>query len=207
MIVPLPKSQTRHPARAKAPICHTCFFDTKLYKPLPLFIFFCAYKVAQSLHENSRWGANTRSILARFGDNNWEKGEDFVKTFYVKKLVWEMEGSLSARTGWRVKWYDLVAKSKLRQDFAKVAKILLLLQKNSKTNCRSCRKNLSISFCVCLVSWKQRILEIRANIPKSCCRPVVSLLYATKSAFTAPNLCWACALASSVTFLTGDHVM
>ena len=42
------------------------------------------------------WGANTRSALARFGDNNWEKGEDFVKTFYVKKLVWEMEGSLSA---------------------------------------------------------------------------------------------------------------
>ena len=38
---------------------------------------------------------------------------------------------------------------------------------------------------------------------------VVSLLYATKSAlaFTAPNLCWACALASSVTFLTGDHIM
>ena len=31
--------------------------------------------------------------------------------------------------------------------------------------------------------------------------------YATKSAFTAPNLCWACALASPVTFLTGDHVM
>ena len=36
-------------------------------------------------------------------------------------------------------------------------------------------------------------------------------MYATKSAlalaFTAPNLCWACALASPVTFLTGDHVM
>ena len=45
------------------------------------------------------------------------------------------------------------------------------------------------------------------NIPKSCRRPVVSLLYATKSAFTASNLCWACALASPVTFLTGDHVM
>ena len=45
------------------------------------------------------------------------------------------------------------------------------------------------------------------NIPKSCRRPVVSLLYATKTAFTAPNLCWACALASPVTFLTGDHVM
>ena len=71
----------------------------------------------------------------------------------------------------------------------------------------SCRKNLSTSFCACLVSWKQRNLEIRANIPKSCRRPVVSLLYATKSAFTAPNLCWVCALASPVTFLTGDHVM
>ena len=42
-------------------------------------------------------GANNRSVLARFGDNNWEKGEDVVKTFYVKKLVWEMEGRLSAR--------------------------------------------------------------------------------------------------------------
>ena len=50
----------------------------------------------------------------------------------------------------------------------------------------SCRKNLSTSFGVCLVSWKQRNLEIRANIHKSCRRPVVSLLYATKSAFTAP---------------------
>ena len=53
--------------------------------------------MAQSLHENSMWGANTRSVLARFGDKNWEKGEDFVKTSYVKKHVWEMEGGLSAR--------------------------------------------------------------------------------------------------------------
>ena len=95
LIVPLPKSQTRHPARTQALISHTCFFDTKLYKPLPLFAFFCAYEVEQSPHENSMWGANTRSVLARFGNKNWEKGEDFVKTFYVKKLAWEMEGSLS----------------------------------------------------------------------------------------------------------------
>ena len=45
------------------------------------------------------------------------------------------------------------------------------------------------------------------NIHKSCRKPVVSLLCATKSAFTVPNLCWACALDSPVTFLTGDHVM
>ena len=116
-------------------ISHTCFFDTKLYKPLPLFAFFCSYEVAQCPHENSMSGANTRSVLARFGDNNWEKGEDFVKTFYVKKLVWEIGGELErARAGWRVKRYDHVAKSELRQSFANVAKILLLSQKYSKTN-------------------------------------------------------------------------
>ena len=98
MIVTLPKSQTPHPACAQAPLhLPHMFFDTKLYKPLPLVSFFCAYEVTQSPHENSMSGANTRSVLARFGDNNWEIGEDFVKTFYVERLVWEMEGSLSAR--------------------------------------------------------------------------------------------------------------
>ena len=98
MIVPLPRSQTRHPVRAQAPISHTCFFDTKLYKPLPLFAFFCAYEVAQSLHENTKWGAHTRSVLARFGDNNWEMGEDFVKTFYVKKTCVGDGGELELLT-------------------------------------------------------------------------------------------------------------
>ena len=79
-------------------ISHTCFFDkTKLYKPLPLFAVFCVYEVAQSPHKNNMSGANTKSVLARCRDNNWEKGRDFVKTFYVKKLMWEREGSLSAR--------------------------------------------------------------------------------------------------------------
>ena len=66
-------------------------------------------------------------------------------------------------------------------------------------------KNLSTSFCVCLVSWRQRNLEIQANIPKSCRRPVVSLLYATKSYRVVVCRCHlycACALASPVTFLT-----
>ena len=30
-------------------------------------------------------GANTRSVLARFCDSNWEKEKYFVKTFFVKK--------------------------------------------------------------------------------------------------------------------------
>ena len=42
-------------------------------------------------------GANTRSVLARFCDNNWEKGKYFVKTFFVNKPVWEREGSANAR--------------------------------------------------------------------------------------------------------------
>ena len=72
-------------------------FLHKTLQTTPPVRFFCAYEVAQSLHENSMWGANTRSVLARFGDNSWETGDDFVKFFYLKKLVWEMEGSLSAR--------------------------------------------------------------------------------------------------------------
>ena len=42
MIVPLPKSQTRHPARAQAPLHlpHTLFWHTTLQTP-PLFAFFC----------------------------------------------------------------------------------------------------------------------------------------------------------------------
>ena len=99
MIVPLPKSQTSHPARAQAPLHlpHMLFWHKTLQTPPPVGIFFCAFEVAQSPHESSMSGANARSVLTRFGNNNWEEGKDFVKTFYVKKLVWEMEGSLSAR--------------------------------------------------------------------------------------------------------------
>ena len=45
------------------------------------------------------WGAITRSVLARFGDNNWEKGEDFVKTFYVKKTCVGDGGELERALG------------------------------------------------------------------------------------------------------------
>ena len=82
MIVPLPKSQTRHPARAQAPLHlpHMLFLKQNFTNPSHCSHFFCVYEVVQSPHENS-----------------WEKGEDFVKSFYVKKLVREMDGSLSAR--------------------------------------------------------------------------------------------------------------
>ena len=78
-------------ARAQAPLhLPRMLFDTKLYKPLPLSHFFCAHEAAQSPHENSMSGANMRSALARFGDNNWE---DFVKTFTSKNLCGRWRGA------------------------------------------------------------------------------------------------------------------
>ena len=129
------------------------------------------------------WGANTRSLLARFGDNNWEKGEVFVKTCYVKKLVWEMERSLSARALDDV-WNDTIMLRKANWDktLQKSLKFSYCRKRFRKQIRPSCRKSLSTSFCVCFVSWKQWNLEIRANILKSCRRHVVSLLYTTKSA-------------------------
>ena len=59
---------------------------------------------------------------------------------------------------------DHVAKSDLRKNSAKDAKILRLSKKFSKTNLAKLWKYLSSSFCVCLVSWKRRNLEIPANI-------------------------------------------
>ena len=72
MIVPLPKSQTRHPARAQAPLhlSHMHFLTQNFTNPSPCSHFFCAYEVSQSPNENSMSGANNRSVLARFGDNN-----------------------------------------------------------------------------------------------------------------------------------------
>ena len=70
--------------------------DKTLQTPPPVLSFSCVYYFAQSPHENNVPGADTRSVLARFCDNNWEKGKDFVTTCRVKKSAWEMEASLCA---------------------------------------------------------------------------------------------------------------
>ena len=98
MIVPLPESQTHHPACAQAPRSppsptHAFLTQQNFTNPSPCLHFFCAYEVAQSPHENSMVGADTRSVLVRFGDNYWEKGEDFVITFYVKNLCGRWRGA------------------------------------------------------------------------------------------------------------------
>ena len=95
VIIPLPKSQTCHPARTQAPLHlpHILFWHNEMLQTPPPVQFFFALKRSPNLHTKTA----CRELIkeARFGDNNWEKGEDFVKGFNIKKLVWEMEGSLS----------------------------------------------------------------------------------------------------------------
>ena len=62
MIVPLPKPQTRHSARACAPPpppslfgSHTCVFDTtNLYKSLPWFVVFLRYSKSADLRTETK---------------------------------------------------------------------------------------------------------------------------------------------------------
>ena len=81
-------------ARSSSPpsLTHAFLTQQNFTNPSPCSQFFCVYEVAQTPHLNNMSGANTKSVLARFCDNNWKKGRDFVKTFYVKKLMWEREG-------------------------------------------------------------------------------------------------------------------
>ena len=83
----MPKSQTRHPARAQAllHLPHRFFWHDKTLQTLPLFAVFPARTIVQSPHKNIMSGANTRRLLAGFCDNNcWN---DFTKTCQVKKHV------------------------------------------------------------------------------------------------------------------------
>ena len=76
MIVPLPKSQTRHPARARAPLHlpHMLFWhDKTLQTPSPVRSFSYENEVAQSQLGNKMSGVNTKSVLARFLDSHWSE--------------------------------------------------------------------------------------------------------------------------------------
>ena len=69
-------------------------------------------------------GANTKSVLARFCDNNLEKGKYFVKTFCVKKPVWEELGTslaLQCYAGFVSSGFpSKIAQEKRRQEETKV---------------------------------------------------------------------------------------
>ena len=97
-------------------LTHAFLIQQNFVSTSPCLQFSCECKVAQSSRENNMLGANTRVVLARFCNNSWENGEDFVKTFCVKKPVWEREGNASACwmtcLGFRRR-YDNIAKSDL----------------------------------------------------------------------------------------------
>ena len=59
--------------------------DKTLQTPTHVLSFSCVYEVAWNPQGNDVSGANTRGALARFCDNNREKGKDFVKICHVKK--------------------------------------------------------------------------------------------------------------------------
>ena len=92
---------------AQAPISHTCFFDTKLYKPLPLFAFFALTRSPNLRTKTACGELIPEAFLARFGDNNWEKGEDFVKKLFTSKNLcgrwrgaWARERWMTCKTIW-----------------------------------------------------------------------------------------------------------
>ena len=80
-----------HPSSPPSPT-HTFLTQRNVTNPSPCSLFFALTR-SPNLHTKTA----CRELIkeARFGDNNWERGEDFVKGFNIKKLVWEMEGSLS----------------------------------------------------------------------------------------------------------------
>ena len=71
MIVPLhPKHVIQRALKLPCISTHAFLTQQNCTNPSPCSQFFCAYKVSQSPHEKSMSGANTRSILTSFGDNN-----------------------------------------------------------------------------------------------------------------------------------------
>ena len=100
MIVSLPKSHTRHPARARAPLplAQKLFDVTNFSTILPLL----PIVIAKSCKNTSGISSRHVALVWRLGDlvsreKNCEQGGGFFKVLCVRKHVWEMEGSTSAR--------------------------------------------------------------------------------------------------------------
>ena len=149
MIVPLPKSEMRHPACAQTTL-HMLFRHNKTLQTPPLVCrFFCAYEVTQTPHKNNMSRANTRSVLARFRDINWEKGEDFVKTFYNKKTC-------VCLVSWKQQNLEILATicSAFKMFWQRVASLVKFIYKPDQTT-KSCwtRKGLDMSLALQCYAW------------------------------------------------------
>ena len=87
MIVPLPKSQTRHPARAQAPspLPHKFFDPKSFYKIPPLLPIVIAKSRLNAFGISSRHVVFVRRLGDFVNAKNCEQGEGFVKFRCVKK--------------------------------------------------------------------------------------------------------------------------
>ena len=121
-VLPVPVTSTS--ARSSSPPSPTRAFwhDKSSQNPSPAVNFKRAISLKRFryLLAAFRFRAEIGRLRAR--NKNCEPGEGYVKICRVKKHVWEMEGSLSAR--WLtslapVKRYHHVAKTDLRKNFAK----------------------------------------------------------------------------------------
>ena len=139
-------------------------------------------------------GANTKSVLARFCDNNLEKGKYFVKTFFVKNLCGRGRGA-RARAGWRV--WDLgngtimLRKANGDKTLQKSLKFSACRKSTRKQIRPSCRKTFRPHFVFVWFSWKHRNLEIRANI-RSALKMFWQRVAFLVKFYTDPKIfCWA----------------
>ena len=93
-IFQIPKVSSSACSRSLA-LPHMFFWHNETLQTVCSFSW--VYEVAQYPHESNMAEANTGSVLARFCDNNWEKGEDFVKICRVKKSMCGRHGGLLER--------------------------------------------------------------------------------------------------------------
>ena len=100
MIVPLPKSQTRHPARARAPfpLPHRFFDEKSFYKIFPLLPIVIAKSRLNASGISSRHVVFVRRLGDLVSTRKIANRGRCLQSFVVsKKHVWEMEGRSSAR--------------------------------------------------------------------------------------------------------------
>ena len=127
------------------------FGTTNLSKPLPRFAVFFTRPKSPDLRSEMK--CCELILLLKL-----EAGKGFSKDL-SKNCVGkggEFERALDDATGTASTVRSCCEKQ--QKNFAKDAKILQL------SNSAKLWKNISTSFCVCLVPWKERNLEIRANI-------------------------------------------
>jgi len=164
MIVPLNWNRWCHLACAQAPLPlpHVFWQDKSLQNPSPALNFKRGILLKRFRHLPPKF-----HFHVEIGQENLQAGEGVCKDLSCQKACVGEGGKLECKlhdvtgTGSTV-WS--CCESDLKKTLLKTLKFSNCRESIWKQIRPSCRKNLFTLFCVCLVSWKQRNLEIRANI-------------------------------------------